>query len=51
MKLVKRPKLTIDNVVSDVPAIKNLHEELIRKGFTTEQAYELTRTILKLVLK
>jgi len=51
MKLKKRTKPTIDSVVRDVPAIKDLYDELIRKGFTTDQAYGLTTTIIKLVLK
>jgi len=51
MKLKKLTKPTIDNIIRDVPAIRELFEEFQKKGFTTEQAYGLTTTILKLVLK
>jgi len=50
---MKKPskKTTIRSVTDDASDIKDLYEALIRKGFTTEQAFELTKTILKLVLK
>ena len=50
---MKKPskKTTLRTVTDDVSDIKELYEALIKKGFTTEQAFELTKTILKLVLK
>jgi hypothetical protein len=51
MKKKPRTKLTIDNVAREVPLIKELYEEFIKKGFTSEQAFILTNTLVKLVMK
>jgi len=51
MKKCNRSKSKINSAIKEVPAIKELYEQFILKGFTTEQAYGLTITILKLVIK
>jgi hypothetical protein len=49
---VNRPKnkYTLVSVINDVPLIKALYDELMKNGFTKEQALELTTVIIKLVL-
>ena len=51
MKRKPRIKLTIDNVAREVPLIRDLYEDLIKKGFSSEQAFELTLVLVKIVLK
>jgi hypothetical protein len=51
MKRQKNSKLILKSVILKVPDIKDLYDNFIRVGFTTEQAYGLVVTILKLVIK
>lgn len=51
MKKKKPSKININYVIQEVPSIRELFEEFLRKGFTTEQAYGLTITSMKFVLK
>jgi len=51
MKKIKRSKLTISNVSKEVYAIKKLYTDLLSEGFSSEQAFNLTNTIIKLLLK
>ncbi len=51
MKKIKRSKPTVKSVTQDVAAIKSLYDQFLLKGFTVEQAYGLTTTVLKLVMK
>ena len=50
MKIPKN-KYTFVSAINDIPLIKELYDEIVRNGFTKEQALELTIVIVKLVLK
>lgn len=44
-------KLSFDSALKEVPKIHEVYIELIKKGFTTQQAYDLTKIIVMQVLK
>jgi hypothetical protein len=50
-KMKKSTKRSFDSVIKEVPAIHELYNAFLAKGFTTEQAYGLTINVLNLVLK